>query len=338
MNIRFHQLSAQLKRSLAPVYLLCGEEPFQLGEAAQLVRKYAQKQGFIEREVFDADSHFDWNQLAQSAEAMSLFSSRKVIEVRVNKLGKDGGAAVQAYCKRPCADNLLLIIAPELGWKELQTAWAKAVEAIGVVLEVRALAAAEFETWLTERLKTAGFRPEPEMVALLAERAEGNLLAAAQEIEKLRLVHPPGALTLEDVLGNVADNARYDLYALLPTALAGDRARAQRIVWGLQAEGSAVVLVLWAVSRELRLLAEAAGALARREPLEPVFQTHRVTRARQEGISQTLRQLPPALVRQLLRQCLEVDLAIKGQAPADPWQLLARMIDRLAAAATRRAA
>jgi DNA polymerase III subunit delta len=330
MNIRFHQLAGQLKRGLAPVYLLCGEEPFQLGEAARLVREHAKRKGFAERDVFDADSHFDWNQLAQSAEAMSLFSSRKVIEVRVSKLGKDGGAAVRAYCDRPCADNLLLILAPELGWKELQAAWAKAVEAIGVVLEVRALAAAEFEAWLKEHLSGAGFDAEAEVVTLLAERAEGNLLAAVQEIEKLRLLHPAGTLTTAEVLGTVADNARYDLYALMPAALAGERARAQRIVWGLQAEGGAIVLVLWAVSRELRMLAEAAGALARREALEPIFQNHRVMRARQDSISQTLRLLSPQLLRNLLQQCLQVDLAIKGQIPADPWQQLAKIVDRLA--------
>lgn len=338
MQLRFNQLNSQLNRNLAPIYLLCGDEPYQLGEAARLVRKRAQKQGFTEREVFDVDSHFDWNLLAASAEAMSLFATRKLIELRVNngKLGKDGGAAIRAYCERPCADNLLLILAPGLEWKDLQTQWVKAVDALGAVVQVWPLKEKELEPWVNQRLETAGFQPESGVAALLAERAEGNLLAAVQEIAKLRLLHAPGALKLDDLLGNLADSARFDVYALTTAALAGDRARVQRIVFGLRDEGISEVLVLWVLARDVRMLAEAAGALARHESLETVLTTHRVPRPRQDGIVKALQKLSLSHAQQMLQQCLQIDLAIKGRAPSDPWLLLARLADALTVAVARR--
>jgi DNA polymerase-3 subunit delta len=337
MQLRFNQLNSQLNRNLAPVYLLCGDEPYQLGEAARLVRKRAQREGFTEREVLDVETHFDWNLLAASAEAMSLFATRKLIELRINngKLGKDGSAALRAYCTQPCADNLLLILAPGLEWKDLQAQWVKAVDALGAVVQVWPLKEKELEPWVNQRLETAGFQPEPGVAALLAERAEGNLLAAVQEIEKLRLLHRPGALKLDDLLGNLADSARFDVYALTTAALAGERARVQRIVFGLRDEGTSEVLVLWVLARELRMLAEAAGVLARRGSLETVLTTHRVPRPRQEGIVKALQKLSPGYLQRMLQQCLQIDLAIKGRAPGDPWLQLARLADALTTAVVR---
>ncbi|MBK1693989.1 DNA polymerase III subunit delta [Chromatium weissei] len=338
MQLRFNQLNSQLNRQLAPIYLLCGDEPYQLGEAARLVRKKAHKQGFTEREVLDVDSHFDWNLLAAAAEAMSLFATRKLIELRVNqgKLGKEGGAAIRAYCERPCADNLLLILAPELESKDLQTQWVKAVDALGAVVQVWPLKEKELEPWMNQRLETAGFQPEAGVAALLAERAEGNLLAAVQEVEKLRLLHAPGALKLDDLLGNLADSARFDVYALMTAAIAGDRARVQRVLFGLRDEGTSEVLVLWVLARDVRMLAEAAGALARRESLETVLTTHRVSRQRQDGIVKALQKLSPNHLQRMLQRCLHIDLVIKGRAIGDPWLELARLADALTTAVARR--
>lgn len=337
MQLRFNQLAGQLSRGLAPVYLLCGDEPYQLGEAARLIREQARRKGFDERGILDADANFDWNLLAASAEAMSLFSARKLIELRVGsgKLGKDGGAAVRAYCARPCPDNLLLILAPGLERKDLQTQWAKTVESIGVLVQVWPMKEKELEPWLGQRLQAAGFQAGPGVAALLTERAEGNLLAAVQEIEKLRLLHEPGPLTLDDLLGNLADSARFDLFALTDAALAGDRARVQRVLSVLRGEGTADALALWVLARELRMLAEVAGAIARRTSLEPVFAAHRVPRPRQETIARALRRLSPDFLQRLLQQCLLADLSIKGLAPGDSWQHLATIADALSAGGFR---
>ena len=336
MQIRFNQLSGHLKSGLAPVYLLCGDEPFQLGEAARLIREAARGAGFAEREVLDAVGSFDWGLLTAAAEAMSLFSDRKLIELRIGngKIGKDGSEAVREYCERPCEDNLLLILAPDLDRKDLQTQWVKRVESVGMLLQVWPLKERELESWIEQRLKAAGLQPGPGVAAMLAERAEGNLLAAVQEVEKLRLLHESGPLTLEDLLGNLADSARFDLFALTDAALAGDRARTQRILSVLRAEGTAEVLVLWALARELRMLAEAAGAIAQGASPGSVLAAHRVPKMRQAAVTNSLRRLSLATLHRLIQHCARIDQAIKGLAQVDPWQSLAVVSDCLCTGAS----
>ncbi len=332
MRLRFAQLPDQLARGLASVYLICGDEPYQLGEAARLVREAARRSGFDEREVLDQDGSFDWGALGASAAAMSLFSARKLIELRVSsaKLGKDGGAAMRAYCERPCPDNLLLIVAPSLDRKELETQWAAAVDKVGAVVQVWPLKERELIQWLGERLRAVGLQPAPGVAELLAERVEGNQLAAAQEIEKLRLLREPGPLALDDLLGNLADSARFDLFALTDAALGGDRARVQRILSVLRGEGTADALVLWVLARELRMLAEAAGASARQGSPAQAFSAHRVPRGRQDTVERALRRLPLIRLRTLLHRCARIDRTIKGLAPGDPWIGLASVADTLA--------
>ena len=337
MRLRYNQLRAQLDRGPSPVYLVCGDEPHQLGEAARLIRGQARVWGFDEREVLEQDGAFDWGALAATADAMSLFSSRRLIDLRIStaKLGKEGGAAVRAYCERPCPDNLLLMVAPALDRKELVTQWAKAVESLGAIVQVWPLKGQELIRWLGERIAAAGFQPQPGVAELLAERSEGNLLAAVQEIEKLRLLRDPGPLTMDDLLGNLADSARFDLFALTDAALAGNRARVQRILTVLRAEGTANALVLWALAREIRVLAEAATAKARRSSPASVFSAHKVPAPRQEAVERALRRLSPKLLRALLRQCAAADRSIKGLSPMDPWHRLGIIADALAAGGFR---
>jgi DNA polymerase III subunit delta len=337
VRLRFNQLPAQLKRGLAPLYLVCGDEPYQLGEAARLIREQGRGQGFDEREVLDADGGFDWGALAAAASAMSLFSARKLIDLRIltPKLGKEGGEAIRAYCARPCSDNLLLMVAPALDRKELETQWAKAVDAAGAIVQVWPLKGRELTQWIGERLGALGLRPGPGAAELLAERSEGNLLAAVQEIEKLRLLREPGPLELDDLLGNLADSARFDLFALTDAALAADRARTQRILQVLRAEGTASALILWALARDIRMLAQAAAARARRAPIAPVLASHKVPRMREQAIERALQRRSPHLLQDLLRHCAQADLAIKGLDPRDPWHQLAAIADALAAGAFR---
>lgn len=332
MRLRLNQLQAQLDRGLAPLYLICGDEPFQLGEAARLVRERARSQGFDEREVLDADAGFGWGRLGAVADALSLFSTRKLIDLRLltPRVGKEGGEAIRAYCARPCPGNLLLMVAPELERKELDAQWARAVDATGVIVQVWPLKGRELGQWIGERLATVGLQPGPGAAELLAERSEGNLLAAAQEIEKLRLLREPGPLSLDDLLGNLADSARFDLFALVDAALAADRSRTQRVLRVLRAEGTASALVLWVLAREIRMLVEAVAVRARRAPLAPVLTRHKVPRMREAAVERGLRRLAPGLLQDLLQHCAQADLAIKGLAPQDPWHQLAVIADTLA--------
>ncbi|MCG6896589.1 MAG: DNA polymerase III subunit delta [Thiocapsa sp.] len=335
MRLRFNQLHDALAGGPAPLYLICGDEPYQLGEAAHLVREAGRRHGFAEREVLHQDGSFDWHALAASADGMSLFSARKLIELRIGtaRLGKDGSAAVLAYCERLCPDNLLLMIAPELDRKELQSRWAKQVESVGVLLQVWPLKGRELLRWLAQRLQAVGLQPGPGVAELLADRAEGNLLAAAQEIEKQRLLRDPGPLEVADLLGNLADSARFDLFALTDAALSGDRARTQRVLSALRADGTADVLVLWALARELRMLAEAAAASAGSRP--PGFAQGRLPPQRLQAIARALTRLSPHLLRTLLQQCALTDQSIKGLATGDPWHRLAVVADALAAGGFR---
>lgn len=336
MRLRYPQLADHLEHGLAPVVLLCGSEPLQLREGARAVRKAARAEGFDERQVLDQDASFDWRELAATTEALSLFSQRRLIELRVStpRLGRDGGAALRDYCAQPPDDDRLLIIAPALERKELKSAWAQAVDRAGVILEVWPLSGAAFTGWLEHRLRSAGFRPARGVTGLLAERAEGNMLAADQEIEKLALLHEPGPITEADVLAAIGDSARFDVFALGDAALAGDRARVHRILAVLAAEGTAEPLILWALARETRMLAAVAFARARAQDPTAIFTAHQARSARQALARRALSRLSLRQLHDLLQQCAMADARIKGAATGDPWPLLTEIADGLARGAS----
>jgi DNA polymerase III subunit delta len=331
VRLRFDQLSGHLKRGLAPAYLLCGDEPWQLGEAARLIRAQALGKGF-EREVLDQEGNFDWSALAAAADALSLFASRRLIELRLaaSSLGQEGSAAVRRYCERTNPDTCLLMIAPQLERKDLKTKWAQVVERTGALLQVWPLEGGRLVTWLGERLMAAGFQPQPGVAALLAERIEGNLLAAVQEIEKLRLLRDPGLLDEAGLLAAISDNARFDLFDLTDAALAGERARVARVLNGLEGEGTAEPLVLWVLARELRLLAAAAFALDQGYDPARVLAEQHVPEMRHGAVRRALRRLSLGRVQELLKRCAEADQAIKGLTRDDPWLLLHRIADGMA--------
>ncbi|KAA6187823.1 DNA polymerase III subunit delta [Thiohalocapsa marina] len=331
------QLEQALTQGLAPVYLLFGDEPLQLGEAADAIRRAARDRGFSERTRLEHGQQFDWSSLAAEAGALSLFAERRLIELRISGdgVGREGSDALRRYCERVSDDVLLLILAPGLDWKTLKSKWAEALERVGVIVQVRLLQGQQLHQWLRARLQAAGFQPTPEAVALLAERVEGHLLAGAQEIEKLRLLCQPGPLDAESLLAAVTDSARYSLFDLTDAALAGDRVRADRVLRGLATEGTAEPLVLWVLAREIRKLAAVAFALAQRQDLAPVLRAHQVFDSRRQAVITAARRYPLPHLWSLLERCAEADLAIKGQHPADPWTLLTGIAEGLAAAPGR---
>ncbi len=333
MRIPFPQLAAHLASGLAPVFMICGDEPFQLGEAATLVRRAARERGYTEREVLEVEGHFDWGQLAAAAQSLSLFASQKLIELRLasGKIGRDGGEAVRAYCARPRPEHRLLILAPNLDYQELKAKWVQTVEQTGVLLQVQALTGQRLVDWIGQRLRARGLVPEPEVAAMLAERMEGNLLAAAQEVDKLALLQGQGPLTAEQLGRAIADSARFDLFDIPDAALAGDRARMHRIIQGLAAEGTAEPLVLWVLAREVRLLARAAFAAREgTRALDAFLAAERVWQNRQGPLKALLRRLPAPTLPLLLGHCALADRQIKGLATGDPWLTLDAIGDALA--------
>ncbi len=336
MRIQFQQLASNLKRSLAPVYLICGEEPLQLGDAAAAVRAESRAKGYDERDLLEVESGFDWGRLAAAADALSLFSSRKLIELRLTaaRIGREGSEAVRAYCRKPVEDNLLLILAPDLEWKELKAKWVQELDRVGVVLQVRQIEGPRLVAWIEQRLHERGLRPGSGVAALLAERVEGNLLAAAQEVEKLRLLYGEGDLDRDRLASAISDSARYDLFDLTGAALSADRARVHRIVKGLAAEGTAPALVLWVLARELRMLASVSYA-AGQGGTAAAFRSHGVWESRQAGALSVLKRLPTDRLQELVVRCALADRRIKGQAAGDPWRELAIIADELAGGRTQ---
>ncbi|MEY6431637.1 DNA polymerase III subunit delta [Thioalkalicoccus limnaeus] len=340
MRLRFPQLAAHLGRGLAPVYLLAGDEPLQLRDGAQAIRDAAKAAGVSERLVLDQDAGFDWGRLAAVAENLSLFATRRLIELRIGtpRLGRDGAAALVDFCVRPPTDDRLLILAPHLERKEQKAAWVQAIDRAGVVLILWPLTGPALVDWLGRRLREAGFQPAAGVAELLADRAEGNMLAADQEIAKLALLHEPGPLAVADLLAAIGDSARFDPFALTAAAVAGERERVHRILAVLAADGTAEALILWALAREIRLLAALAFAHEQRRELAPIFAAQRVWEARQAELRRALARLPRAHLHHLLTRCADADACIKGVRVGDPWPLLAEIADELARGLPRRTA
>ncbi len=327
MKLRPEQLAAHLERELRPVYVVCGDEPLQRDEAADAIRTAARAHGFTARQVFHAESGFDWSELGAAAANLSLFGDRKLIDLRLpsGKPGDAGGKALAAYAAAPSEDQVLLLQTGKLDSSQQKTKWFKALEKAGAVVQVWPVTHRELPGWIARRLQSRGMRAGPETLALLAERAEGNLLAAAQEVEKLRLLYGEGELDAGAVERAVVGSARYSVFDLADAALGGDAARSARILDGLRGEGVEPILVLWALAREVRTLGGVAGALERGEDPERVFSAHRVWEKRKPLYRTALRRHPVRRWRNLLRRCLRVDRIIKGAEPGGAWDELIQL-------------
>ncbi|MEZ5459332.1 MAG: DNA polymerase III subunit delta [Steroidobacteraceae bacterium] len=306
---------------LAPAYLVSGDEPLQLGEAVDALRARARELGFTERAVHFVERGFDWDVLRNDASSMSLFGDRRLLEIRMpsGKPGTQGAAALQALLDPPAADVVLLVITDKLDFATQKAQWLRAIEAAGVWLNVPEVAPARLAEWLRGRCRAAGLSSDDDALRLLAERVEGNLLAAHQEIQKLALLHPGARLDVDMIAGGVADSSRFDVYALGDAALVGDTARALHILDVLQGEGVEPTLTLWALTREMRTL----WALRTGSSLPPRGYT------------------PPALLdrarprvarlsfARLIARAARTDRMIKGRLHGDPWSEMMLLVAEL---------
>lgn len=317
-------LARQLERGLDPVYTVCGDEPFLVEDAASKVRAAARDAGYDEREVMHAERGFDWDALTATAASLSLFSSRRIIEIRLptSKPGDAGAKALVEYCARPPDDTILLVIGGKLDGGTRKSKWVGTLKAAGAFHEYRQIPIGRLGAWIVERMRARGLQPHPDAVELLVQRVEGNLLAAAQEIDKLVLLHGTGAVSADAVRDAVADSARYDLFQCIDTAVAGDSARALHMLDGLRAEGAEPTLVLWALARELRVLASVTAAMARGETVDRALYAARVWESRRSLVRSAAERLRPARVSRLLRRAALADRVIKGMAPGTPWDEL----------------
>lgn len=319
------QLGKHLQGSLAPVYVVSGDEHLLCQEACDAIRAACRQQAFSERQALSVESGFDWGQLLEAGANLSLFAERRLLELRIpsGKPGDKGAAALLHYLARPAEDTVLLISLPKLDGSTQKTKWAKAlIDGKDVqFLQVWPVDAAQLPQWIRQRLSQAGLAADQEAVELIAARVEGNLLAAAQEIEKLKLLAEDGRVTADTVQAAVADSARYDVFGLIDAALQGHPEHSLRMLEGLRGEGIEAPVILWALARELRLLANIAQQYAQGVPLERAFSQARppVWDKRRPLVSKALQRHDVAGWQRLLMAAQLIDEQIKGQAEGDPW-------------------
>ena len=322
MKVWPEKLEQHLAGGLGHAYVVAGDEPLLRQEAADQVRNAARAAGFDERELHDVDARYDWSSLAVASGNLSLFATRRLLELRLSKpLGVEGGKAVKAFCDQAADDTLLLLIAPKIDGKATRTAWYKALEKGAAVIPIYPVDGDKLMDWVERRLRLKGLQPEPAAVRLLAEREEGNLLACVQDIEKLALLHDPGPITADQVAEAVSDNARFDVFALGDAALGGQMERVVRILATLRGEGVATVLVLWVLSKELRTLAAMQADMAGGKSLDQVLgdRRYQVWPKRRAMVADALRRVSPGRCRRLLEWAARIDGDIKSSAPSAPW-------------------
>jgi DNA polymerase-3 subunit delta len=318
VKIQARQLDAQLKKGLAPLYAVHGPEALVALEAADRIREAARREGCSEREIFFAEPGADWSRFGAAAANLSLFASKRLVELRIptGKPGAEGGRAIDAYCARLPDDAITLVSLPELDWQQQKSKWFEALERAGVLVEARAISRDELPDWLAARLARQEQRASVETLEWLADRVEGNLLAARQEVEKLALLLPAGEVTLQGIREAVTDVSRFERDTLLEAIHAGDAGRVARVVSSLEAEGEPLPLLLWTLTEELRLMMALAANQRPRRFLPP---------ERMSALQKTARRHDAASFDRELLRAHRIDRMIKGVETGDPWDAVVEL-------------
>lgn len=332
MKIQANQLSSHLLKSLAPCYLVTGDEFLLVDEALDAIRSAAKGRGFLSRELHVATVGFDWAALAASTRNLSLFAEQRIIELRLptGKPGKPGSAAILDLVEQSGPEILFVVTGPKLDRSSAASKWAKAVDAKGVSLPLWPIGVRELPGWIANRMRQIGLQPDRDAVMLIAERVEGNLLAAQQEIEKLRLILGEGKVTADAARDAVANSNRYDVYNLTDAALAGDARRSVKILGGLRAEGVEPVIVMWALTRELRTLVTLDDVIRRGGDLAGAMQKSGVWRNRQGLVRSCIGRHKHGNFHKMLKTTGRADAAAKGQRAGNPWQMATDVVVSLA--------
>jgi DNA polymerase-3 subunit delta len=325
MQISPDQLAARVGESLKAIYVIHGEETLLKLESADAIRSAARKAGYSEREHFVVEAHFDWSVITQASDNLSLFATQRIVEISVNtaKPSVEAGNFFAGIANDPPPDTLFIINLPKLDRTATDSVWFTACDRVGVTVAAPLVDRDQLPRWVKPRLTAAGFDPAREAVELLAERCEGNLLAAKQEIEKLTLLVKPGKLAVEDVLDAVTDVARYDVSELSEAFLRGDLPRYGRVLAGLHAEGEQAPRLSWQLAEDVHALGSIF--MNRREgvPMMQALRNARVWGKRQKAMEVAADRIDPRRVATLLKTCATLDAQSKGQAAGDAWLTLA---------------
>ncbi len=338
MQVRADQLPQHLAKGVRPLYTVWGDEPLLAQEAGDAIRAAARAAGCTERQVHTVSgANFDWSSLLGASQAMSLFADRQLIEIRIpgGKPGKDGSEALQRYCEQLGDEVVTLIQLPKLDRTQQSSGWFSALDAAGVTVRVDPVERKALPQWIAQRLALQGQRVQggdegQRTLAFFADRVEGNLLAAHQEIQKLGLLYPPGELGFEQIEAAVLNVARYDVFKLGEAVLAGQVARALRMLEGLQAEGEAAVLVHWTLAEDIRALKRVRDAVSGGKPLPMALRENRVWGVRERLFERAVPLLTDNGLAALLEAAQVCDGLVKGLRhpdwPLDAWESLRRLV------------
>jgi DNA polymerase-3 subunit delta len=327
MPVSSEDLAQHLKRGINPLYTVFGDEPLLAIEAADRIRACAREQGYAEREVLTAEQHFDWSRLRVSGVSQSLFASQRLLELRIpnGKPGIEGGKALQEYSAHLPPDTVTLIQLPEIDWRSRKSSWFGALEAAGTMVEAAAVKREQLPKWIAGRLRMQQQSADDATLEFIAGKVEGNLLAAYQEVQKLALLFPAGALGFEQVKDAVLDVARFDVFDLGAVVLAGDAARLARTLDGLDGEGVAPQLVLWAMSEEIRIAGRLLAALAAGLPAQQAMRDLRIWGPRQNLLQKHINRMTQKQIEAALLHAARIDRMSKGLLRGDVWDELLQL-------------
>jgi len=335
VQLRLEALDQHLAKTLAPLYVVTSDEHLLAQQALDKIRLKARQDGFVEREILSVDRSFKWGALLAANQSQSLFGDKKIIDLRIptGKPGKDGGQALQDYvaqlARNPSADNVTLISYPKLDWAAQKSTWVTRLQEAAVYLDIPLIERAQLPGWIARGLKEQGQSAERDALEFIANRVEGNLLAAHQEIQKLGLLYPQGVLSADQIQQAVLNVARYDVFKLNEAILQGDVSRLVRMLDGLKGEGEALPLVLWALAEECRVLLKLKIGMQDGRPLSVLFKEQRIWGGRDRLMEPALRRLNLTTLQNALKNAAQIDKLIKGlrvnTLSGDPWDAVLQL-------------
>ena len=328
MKIKLEELAGHLKKILAPIYLISGDEPLLVEESSTYLRKIAAQQGFVSRKFLTVTASFNWQEELYDSQHLDLFRDKTILELQLNsdKLGKSGSEILQKYAQNPLIDNLVIIRVGKLDSATQKTKWFTAVDANGIILQIWPIPRVQLPAWLQRRLQRSNLQLTPASIELLADFIEGNLLAAKQIITKLNLMYGEGVITPEQVQTVLIDNAQFDIFALVDSCLCFDTARALNIFSHLSADATAPVLILWALIKDIRILAQVAFAKQQNQRINDLWLKLGVWKQRQALLQQHLQKYSYTRYLKLLTLGSEIDGMIKGAKEGQYEQSLQQLI------------
>ncbi|MBC7489643.1 MAG: DNA polymerase III subunit delta [Glaciimonas sp.] len=314
MQLRIEALDTHLTKTVAQLYVITSDEHLLALEAANKIRKSARAIGCTERDVLIVDRSFKWGELQTANQSQSLFGDKKLIELRIptGKPGKDGSQALQQYAATLNPDNITIITLPKLDWATQKAAWVASLQQTSVYIDIPQIERPQLPNWIGVRMAVQQQSTDRQSLDFIADRVEGNLLAAHQEIQKLALLYSPGKLSFEQIQDAVLNVARYDVFKLNEAMLAGDIGRLVRMIDGLKGEGEALSLVLWAISEECRTLLKLKSGMIQGRPLNTLLKEYRIWGPRERLMEPALQRLSMSTIEAALQQAAQIDKMVKG--------------------------